>query len=408
MSNHVSDLKSQSVMLLSAGETIAQAVANAFPAVRENKVSELAGSFKTLNGTAREMAFKHDVVIFEIDPDDSGEVQAVEELLTHRDDDTLFVALTQNDLSITKARELRKIGIDEVLPLSIDGEGLKAAVSERTISRTVPQLPTRNGLSALGRVIPVAKSRGGIGASTVAVNLACSLVGSKGSLFRKTEKKRVALLDFDLQFGNANVFLDLEDNGGCLQFIENSDEPDDHFLSSILQSHKLGIDVLCAPAPLVPLQSIHTNLLEGMLDLLQRRYDYIVIDLPCAVVEWVEPIFKRATQLALITDTTVPCVRQARRLIDFYREANVSLPVEVIVNREPKTLLKPGHVREAEKVLKTKLKHWLPENHKVARNSVDLGRPIVDMKPGSDLGKALTKLAGAMSEDVRPVATKTT
>ncbi|NOD88214.1 MULTISPECIES: AAA family ATPase [unclassified Ruegeria] len=344
--------------------------------------------------------------MFEIDPDDSGELEAVQELLTRRNDDTLFVALTQNDLPITKAQELRKIGIDEVLPVSIDGEGLKAAVNGKTIPRTLPQLLTSNGKSALGRVIPVAKSRGGIGASTVAVNLACSLVGGKGSLFRKTEKKRVALLDLDLQFGNANVFLDLEDNGGCLQFIENSEEPDDHFLTSILQSHTLGIDVLCAPAPLVPLQSIHTKLLDEMLNLLQRRYDYIVIDLPCAVVEWVEPIFKRATRLALVTDTSVPCVRQTRRLIDFYREANVSLPVEVIVNREPKTMLKPGHVREAEKVLKTKLKHWLPENLKVARKSVDLGRPIVDMKPGSDLGKALTRLAEAMSEDVRQMATK--
>ncbi|WP_425082390.1 AAA family ATPase [Ruegeria arenilitoris] len=398
--------KSQAIMLVSENEEIAQLVADVFPVNEENKVTRNGASFQMLNGTALDLAFKHDLVIFEIDPDDTGELRAIEAVLTHRDDNTLFVALTQNDLSISKARELYKIGIDEVLPLSIDGEGLKAAVSEKLNARAVSRTTISDGSSALGKVVPVAKARGGIGASTVAVNLACSLVGGKGSFFRKSAKNRVALLDFDLQFGNSNVFLDIEDNGGFLQLIENSEIPDDHLLSSILQEHGLGVDVLCAPTPMVPLQSMRPDLIEGMLDLLQQRYDYIIIDLPCAVVEWVEPIFKRATKLALVTDTTVPCVRQARRLIDFYREANVGLPVEFVVNRERNTLIKPSHVREAEKVLKTSLKHWLPDNSKVARNSVDLGRPIVDMKPQSDLGKALAKLAAAVSAETQPVATK--
>ncbi|WP_170569226.1 AAA family ATPase [Ruegeria atlantica] len=405
---NVSTLKSHSVMLVSENEAIAQIVADVFPADEDNLITENASSFQALNGTALQLAFKHDLVIFEIDPDDAGEVAAIKDVLEHRDDSTLFVALTQNDLTITKARELRKIGIDEVLPLSIDSEGLKAAVSEKISARSTPQTAFQNAAATLGKVIPVAKARGGAGASTVAVNLACSLAGGKGSMFRKAKKSRVALLDFDLQFGNSNVFLDLEDNGGFMQLIENAEKPDDRFLSSILQEHAMGVDVLCAPAPMVPLHSMRPEIVEGMLDLLQQRYDYIVIDLPCAIVEWVEPIFKRADQLALVTDTTVPSVRQARRLIDFYREANMTLPVEIVVSRERNTLMRPSHVREAEKVLETKLRHWLPDNPKVARNSVDLGRPIVDIKPQSDIGKALGKLAAAVSAEVQPVAIKST
>ncbi len=408
MENSISNLKSHSVMLVSESDVIARVVADVFPADEDNKVTSNATSFQALNGAAIQLASDHDVVIFEIDPVDADEVQAIEDVLARRDDDTLFIALTQNDLSITKARELRRIGVDDVLPLSIDGEELKAALSEKINARTLAQPLVLGDASALGKVIPVAKSRGGVGASTVAANLACALVGGKGNFFRKSARSRVALLDFDLQFGNSNVFLDLEDNGGFLQLIESDEKPDDHFLSSILQQHTLGVDVLCAPAPMVPLQSMRPDLVEGIFDLLQRRYDYIVVDLPCAIVEWVEPIFKRATQLALVTDTTVPCVRQARRLIDFYREANMALPVEIVVNRERNKLVRPSHVREAEKVLETKLKHWLPDNPKVARNSVDLGRPVVEMKPQSDLGKALTKLATAVTADVQPVATKNT
>ncbi|MGV6803385.1 MAG: AAA family ATPase [Ruegeria sp.] len=406
MENNDFNLKSQSVLLVSEQGSIARMVSDVFPSSENNTVTESANTFKKLNGAALQLAFKHDLVIFEIDSDDAGELQAIEELLARRSGDTLFIALTQNDLSITKARELRKIGVDEVLPLSIDGEGLKAAITEKVGARIVPQPVFANGPVAQGKIIPVTKSRGGIGASTVAVNLACALVGGKRSFFRKKTESRVALLDFDLQFGNANVFLDIEDNGGCLQLIESAEQPDDHFLSSILQKHSIGVDVLCAPAPMVPLQSIRSDLIEELLNLLQRRYDYVVIDLPCAIVEWVEPILRRATKLALVTDTSVPCVRQARRLIDFYRETNVGLPIEIIINHERQTLIKPAHVREAEKVLETKLKHWVPDNQKIARNAVDLGQPVIAMKPKSDIGKALAKMAEALGSELQVAAPK--
>ena len=134
-----------------------------------------------------------------------------------------------------------------------------------------------------------------------------------------------------------------------------------------------------------------------MIALLKRRYDYIVIDLPRAVVEWVEPILKQATQLVLVADTSVPSIRQARRLIDLYREENVGLPVEIVINRDQKPLIKSEHMREAEKVLETRLLHWLPYNPKVARSAVNLGRPVVEMKPRSDLGKALARVSAEIS-----------
>ena len=162
---------------------------------------------------------------------------------------------------------MRKIGIDEVLPLSIDSDGLAAVVSETLDARRAPQQITHDAPPALGQVIPVTQARGGIGSTTVAVNLACSLVKARKSLFRKATQNRVVIVDFDLQFGNANVFLDLEDNGGLLQLIDATDAPDDRFVGSTLQRHALGFDVLCAPGPVIPLQSLRSDLIRAMLDI---------------------------------------------------------------------------------------------------------------------------------------------
>jgi Flp pilus assembly CpaE family ATPase len=393
--------KSMSIMVVTQRDAFSQCMAEIFPADDKSTITKNDTTFKAMNGHAAELAFNHDVVIFDADPEDKGEVAAIKDLLSHRANGTVFLALTDNDVSISQARQLRDIGVDEVLPLSITGESLKAVIDEQLETHKAPAHQTGDGAPALGKVIAVTQARGGIGATTLAVNLACQLVG-KSTMFHKSQKMRVALLDFDIQFGNVNVFLDLEDNGGFLQMIEAVEEPDAHFLDSVLQKHALGVDVLCAPAPIAPLQSVRPDAIAGVLDVLQQHYDYVVVDFPRALVDWVEPVLKRATRLVMVTDTTVPCVRQARRLIDFYREENVGLPVEVVVNREKRPLLKSEHVREAEKVLKTKLTHWLPDNPKLARKAADLGQPVIEIKAGSDLGKALTKLAAELKTDSKP------
>jgi len=393
------DRHSRSLLVVSRREAFAEIISEVFPEDGNNQITSSRETFTAMNGRAVNLVFDHDVVILEADPDDETEVDAIKDLLSHRTGETVFLALTKGDVSIAKARKLRDIGIDEVLPLSIDGDGLKAVVEQQVKARQMPAQFTLDGPAAFGKVIPVTQARGGIGATTVAVNLACALAADRSSLFRKADRRRVALLDFDLQFGNANVFLDIEDNGGFLQIIEAIEEPDDHFLVSTLQSHALGVDVLCAPVSLVPLQSLRADLIENMIAILQKRYDYIVVDLPRAVVDWVEPVLKQASQLVLVTDTSVPCVRQCRRLIDLYREENVGLPVECVINRDKRPLIKSEHVREAEKVLETQLRHWLPDSPKLARTAVNIGRPVVDIKPRSDLGKAVAKVAATLSAE---------
>ena len=396
------DPRPRSVLVVTARDAFAQCMSEVFPSDQRIRLTSQNTTFGAMNGHASDVAFNYDAVIFDVDPDDKAECKAIEDLLSHRAADTVFLALTDNDVSITKARALRDIGVDDVLPMSISSTVLRTVLDEKIDARAAPPLAPA-GPGHRGQVITVAQARGGIGATTVAVNTACALVG-KTSFFGKSEKKRVALLDLDLQFGNANVFLDLEDNGGFLQTIELAEPPDARFLEGVLQHHPGGVDVLCAPLPVAPLQSVRPELIAAILDQLRDSYDHIVVDLPRALVDWVEPVLKRTTRLVIVTDTAVPSVRQARRLIDFYREDNVALPVEVLVNREKRPLVKSEHVREAEKVLQTSLRHWLPDNARVARRAVDLGRPIVEMKPGSDLGKALARVADELATEPSPVA----
>lgn len=387
---------SRSIMIVSNRASFAQVINEVFPEDDENAVTTQNETFTSMNGHAVDVVFDHDIVIFEVDPDDENETNALGELLSKRTGSTIFLALTNDEVSIGKVQKLKNIGVDEVLPLAIDGDRIKAVVEARTSVRNVPTQDYHDGPTALGLVIPITQSRGGVGSTTVAVNLAGALAGGGQSFFHKAHKSSVVLLDFDLQFGNANVFLDLEDNGGLLQIIESVGRIDDRIVASSLQRHSLGFDVLCAPTQVLPLQSVRMDLIEDILNILKARYDYIIVDLPRVVVDWVEPIIKQAAQLVIVVDSSVPSIRQARRLMDVYREEHVGLPVEIVVNREQRPFIKSEIIREAENVLETRLNHWLPDNPKVARKAVDLGQPIIEMKTRSNLGKALKLLASTL------------
>jgi Flp pilus assembly CpaE family ATPase len=175
--------------------------------------------------------------------------------------------------------------------------------------------------------------------------------------------------------------------------VEARDVPDASYMRSVVQHHASGVDLVSAPVTVTPLNAVRSETIAAMLDALQANYDYVIVDLPRALVDWIEPVLERTTRLTIVGDTTVPCVRHARRLLDFLREANIGLAIDLVVNRERKPLIAGSNLREAEKALDRKVAHWLPDNSKIARKAADYGVPVVIHAPRSDLARSFDRLA---------------
>lgn len=274
---------------------------------------------------------------------------------------------------------------------------------------TLPSIPVKLPVKwegKPGKLILVARSRGGMGATSVAVNLALELVRRHG-LFRSHGGRRVAIVDLDVQFGTVGNILDIEDRGGLLELARMQAEPDLQAVRTALLRHSSGLHVLPAPRTPIPLDLMDETRVASIIDPLLVDHDFVIVDLPHALVRWFEPLLIRADRLLMVTDLAVPSVVTARRVIDLMREDNPNLTVEIVVTRERKSLYPNKIEREASAALGLPLQHWIPEEARLSRKAFDRGEPLVELAPRCPWSRALRKLAHHMETAADAAAQQT-
>lgn len=343
-----------------------------------------------LNGKAVIMAADKDVIIFETSDDANADIASIRALKANRKAGTLLLALADGEMTLSRMRALSQAGVDDVLPK----EGAGAEIEMRVAAHYRTRLAVAKAAAPLrrGRILAVAQARGGVGATTVAVNLAHDLVG-RSRFLRRIEPNAVALVDLDLQFGSVGTLLDLGEQNALHQLALDGTIPDATYLSSTMVKLPNGLTVLAAPSKFMPLDSLQPRQIGAILDTLRADNDFVVVDLPHALGRWMEPVLHRADELIIVSDTAVPSVRHCRRLIEFFTADNPDLPVRIVINHEKRALLHTGAQKEIQKALNRKLEHWLPHDPVAARASADRGQPLAMVAPRSGLGKAIARLA---------------
>ena len=282
----------------------------------------------------------------------------------------------------------------DVAPQSEPGDAPladKVLTSAPIIRTTLPA----NFVAKEGRIILVAKARGGIGATTLAVNLALEMQ-LQVIKRRGTTAGRVALVDLDVQLGNAGSFLDLADRGGMLALAQLGPEPDAQAVRHAMVRHPSGLSVLAAPATAIPFEAFDVRRISCILDALAAENDVVLVDLPPALIDWLEPLLARAERLLMVTDLAVPSIVRARRIISLMTEDHPTLPVDIVVAHEKKPFRLGQSHRDAAVALGHPLRHWLPDEAKLARLALDRGEPLIQLAPRCGWSKAVRGMASEL------------
>lgn len=351
-------------------------------------VTECNASLSKMNGKAVELAKSSELIIFKAMPDVLSDVEALRKLVDSGGN-ARILAVSDSSVPFGIAHGLLRAGVSEIVPDTIEDAELAKVVSRLSMPRRLTLTPQDQ---REGQVIVVSKARGGIGATTLAVNLADQLCGRK-KRFGRSETRKVVLVDLDLQFGAVAGFLDLPPNEAFYAMARDRVEPDSVFLQQSIETKPSGLAVLAAPGGFMPLNALQPDQVRILIHRLRQTYDFVVIDLPQAMVDWLTPVLEAASHVLILSGTSVPFVQQTRRLIDFFKEQNPSIHIEVIIGQEKKPLFRSRRHIEAAKALETEFRHWLPPDPGAAGDAMDRGCPLSQSASGSPLTKEIADIA---------------
>ncbi|TMA36071.1 MAG: hypothetical protein E6J79_13895 [Deltaproteobacteria bacterium] len=342
-------------------------------AVREFKLAVHACTYGELPELVR--VRRCELVGIELGEDAEAGVALIKRL--HERLPALNIFAVSDDPSVSLLRTLLEAGASDVLSLPLSSQELHKALIKfsQVRSKTGPA-------NAPGTVLTVYGVRGGLGATTLAVNLAARL--------HATLEVETALVDLDLQRGDVAAFLNLTPVNSLAALANATGTVDEIFLAGTLTRHPSGLFLLPAPSEIEEADAIGHNEVEVALRLLRSQFRYAVVDTGRTISGPALAAFEQSDRLLMLTDLSVPGVRAARRIVELLDR--LSIPRERVDLIVTQAIPGPVSLQDAARAIGKEVFQVLPRDEQAASGAMNAGAPIAAGREGG-LGTAIAELA---------------
>jgi len=317
-----------------------------------------------------------------LDGVDLDELDSVGEFTNARPDVETIVISSDNDAEfLLKAM---RVGVREVLPPPTDSAALQAAVQRAARKHRPVGAPAE-----LGEVLAFMACKGGSGSSFLAANVAHVLSARDG--------RTVALIDLDLQFGDALLMLsDHTPSSNVAEVARNVARLDAELLRAAMVQVSGTLSVLPAPDEISQALEVQAEHVEAIINQARQMFDYVVIDVGRTINAVSLRALDLATTILPVLQLSVPNVRDARRLRDLFRSLDYApQKIQWLVNRFQKN----GDIglESLQQTLGVKTIATVPNHFAGVTASVNQGVPIDRMAKKSPVTRALLDLAQRLS-----------
>jgi pilus assembly protein CpaE len=308
----------------------------------------------------------------------NGEEMAALESVSQSHPGMGFILLCEH-LSPELLIQAMRIGVRDVLPLPIDAEGLNAAVA-----RVEQKLARGNSPRRKGKVLAFMACKGGSGATFLASNL--------GYVLAAEFEKKVALIDLNLQFGDASLFVSDKNPVTTLADVAYGiSRLDASFLASSMVHVLPNFGVLAAPENPSQGADIRPEHVEALLQLAVSEYDYVILDVGRNLDAVSVKALDHADVIFPVLQETLPFIRDARRMLSTLQSLGYGREkIHLIVNRYEKG--GEIHLEDVERTLEMKVFVTFQNSFEAVSASVNQGVPIMQLAKKDPVTKTLLKL----------------
>ena len=278
-----------------------------------------------------------------------------------------------------------RAGAREFLNLPVDRDQIVAAMVRAAAKRQPAQQEKRT----LGKLMAFMGTKGGAGVTTVATNFAIALAEHTAA--------KTLFMDLDLPLGDAALNLGITAEFSTTDAIERIERLDASMLSRMTVADRSGLQVLAAPGHYVSVQPKDADI-KTLLELAQRSYDYVVVDLGSRLDLRGTGVFQIANPIFLVTRVDVADLRNCSRLISQYFGSDFR-NIEVVLSRYKRNMLAIDD-QEIARMLSVPVRWKIPADDDAVSSMHAQGIPL--MRSNNPVSKAIRKMA----EEIAPKGEK--
>lgn len=322
-----------------------------------------------------------DVAVVAIDADPEKALSLIEEM-RHTAACSVLVISSTNDGSLI-LRAMRS-GAKEFLTRPVSIEDLVGALDRIGNERS----GGASGRSRGCKSVAIAGCSGGVGSTSVAVNLGCALATKEGNT--------VALIDLDMALGDADVFLDMIPDYTLVDVAQNISRLDFALLKRSMTKHSSGLYLLPRPVQLQDAPIVAGEDLRRVIGLLKATFTHVIIDLSKSYGPLDMVALEEAETVLLVTQLDVPCLRNVVRLLMSFDEvAGLKEKTHIVVNRVG---LDAGQIglKKAQETISRDVFWRIPNDYRVMVEVRNNGVPLFERFPKSNLTQSMEGLAAAV------------
>lgn len=336
--------------------------------VRETGVPCVVVSRDALNGLAAAGAKQPAVLVIDLRED--GQIPSALPVLKRQHPAT-GVLLVASQLDPALLLEAMRAGVNEFVTAPITVTELQAA-----IKRLMGNLAT----TTRGEIYAFVGAKGGVGATTVAVNTATSL--------GKMTPDSTLMIDLNAACGDAAVFLGAEPRFSVMDALENVGRLDAAFFKGLVVRTKGGLDLLGAAARPVS-RNFEPSRIRTLLEFASQTYQYTVLDVPRSDSAALDSL-ELATRIVLVVNQELATVRNASRTAAALKQRYGQSRLSMVLARTDRRA--EIGIEDVERTVGLEIGHTIPSDYRLALQAMNKGRPVV-LDTGNELASAFKTFA---------------
>lgn len=252
--------------------------------------------------------------------------------------------------------EAMRAGVSECVPEPVTPKAVDEAV-RRVLTSAAPE--------PAGQVFAFVGAKGGVGTSTIAVNMAAALA--------RLSRSQVLLMDLHLGYGDDALFLGVEPRFSVLDALDNIQRIDESFFAGLVEKTDANVHLLAAPNRPRPGTS-DVRRTRALIDAASQHYRMAVLDVPRSDLTMLDSL-DAATTIVVVTTQEIAALRSAGKIAEMLRQRYGPPKVKFVINRFNRDAVIAQ--ADVERVIAAEVKHLIPSDYKAALEAQNAGTPLV-------------------------------